>query len=84
MTPAGFCGAGVSWQARGALEMTYADRGPQITARSGTKRWQAQVTKRIVFLQIMLSSERAKARRAAEEKAADELILLLTETAGSA
>ena len=62
--------------------MTYADRGPQITARSGTKRWQAQVTKRIVFLQIMLSSERAKARR--EERAADELILLLSETAGSA
>lgn len=59
--------------------------GPHITARLGSKRWQLQVIKRIVFLQIYLSSARAAARRAvAEEKAADQLILLLTETAGRA
>lgn len=64
--------------------MNLAERGPQITARPGTKRWHAQTVKRIVFLQIMLSSDLAKAHRAAEETAVDELILLLTETAGRA
>ena len=69
---------------RDEMDAAWKDRGPQVTARVGTKRWHAQVVKRLGFLNIYLSHERAKARREAEEREADQLFLLLTETAGHA
>lgn len=41
-------------------------RGPQVTARPGSKRWHKQVRLRRTFLAISESSARAEAKRAAD------------------